>query len=403
MNFSTLLSFVFCLIVGMLIPAFSHAQLNDIGIEAIIDPVGDQCGGKTTGEVVLKNFGINPITSAQIEYESDGNLIAIYYWFGDLEAGQSELIVFPRFNVSTGTHTFKATTKLPNGLADSDNTNDSKESTFEALNNQGIALPFFEGFEGDFPPANWDIGNADNATSWDSANVGIGGNRSAFMDNYNYDAIGQYDEISTPGISFKKFDKVGLSFYMSYAKFAANSGFSDTLEVLVSGDCGKNFVSVWKKYGDDLATTVATTSAFVPEFAWQWRKEWVDLSDYTDSTYMVIKFRNISNYENNIYIDNININEIFALDIEENLGLENIQLYPNPASDQVNLSFVAQKAGVWNLELMDIAGKSIWNKEIQAITGENKMFIDVAGFPRGMYMVKFANEDASKVEKLILD
>ena len=403
MKLSTLLSIIVCLGIGLTLPGTMQAQFNDIGIDAILSPVGDQCGGRASGQVVLKNYGLNEVTSAQIEYEVDGNMIAVYYWFGSLAQLEFEILDFPNFVVGTGTHTFKATTKNPNGLPDLSTMNDSKETTFFALDNKGVKIPFFEGFEGAFPPADWDVISSDNLAKWDSALVGANGNRSAFVDNYSFDAIGEADELLTPGIDLTKFKKVGMSFSVAYAKLADNSGFADTLEVLISGDCGKTFTRIWKKYGSDLATAPSTTSAFVPQYPWQWRKEWVDLTDYTDSTYVVIKFRNISNFENNIYIDNVNVNEIFALDIENNLGLENIAVYPNPGKDVINLSFEAQKADVWQIELSDLSGKSLLDREIKALYGHNQFTLEAGHLPRGVYMVRFFNGESQQVKKLVLN
>ncbi|MEZ4827512.1 MAG: zinc metalloprotease [Bacteroidia bacterium] len=175
------------------------AGFDDIGVEAILDPNGDQCGGKSRGAVMIRNFGQNVVTSAQIKYELDGNLLAINFWSGTLNPGASQLVNFPSFNVSIGTHSFKAYTSSPNGNSDSDPANDAFTSTFEALNNAGIAIPFFEGFEsGAFPPANWSTTNGDNQITWQEAPIGRNGSGSAFMDNYNYSAIGQVDELLSP-------------------------------------------------------------------------------------------------------------------------------------------------------------------------------------------------------------
>ncbi|MDX2248169.1 MAG: M43 family zinc metalloprotease [Bacteroidia bacterium] len=380
------------------------AGFDDIGVETILDPNGDQCGGKSRGEIVLRNYGQNVINSAEIRYKLDGNLLAINFWSGTLNPGASQLVTFPSFNVSIGIHNFEVYSAKPNGSADSDPTNDTATSTFEALNNAGLVIPYFEGFEsGVFPPQDWQLNNSDNQTSWQPAPIGRNGSGSAFMDNYNYSAFGQVDELLTPGLDLTPFEKVGLSFHVSYARYAANSGFSDTLEVWASGDCGKNFQLLWRKYGNDLATSPATTSSFVPLSAAQWRQEWVDLTDFSDSTYVVIKFRHITNYENNLYLDNININEIFSLDIEGPLQTGNLTLTPNPAKDKVTLTYEALKGGETQVSLIDISGRELFRESFNALIGVNHFPISLTSLAAGIYFVRLRQETGEVVKKLSVE
>lgn len=379
-------------------------NVADLAIEAILDPNSDQCGGKSRAEVLISNNGTNDVTSAQLNYFLDGSLLAINFWSGLLEPGESEIVVFPSFNVSIGTHTFFVQLENPNGLPDINDVNDTLSSAFEALNNAGIKIPFFEGFEsGAFPPADWQIANFDNNTGWSPATVGRDGSSSAYMNNYTYSTFGEADELLTPGLDLTPFGKVGLSFQVSYAKYATNSGFTDTLEVWVSGDCGKTFTRKWVKYGQELATAPATTAAFVPSKLSEWRKEWVDLTDFTDSTYVVIKFRNITNYENNIYIDNININEIFALDVEDEISGLKVNLAPNPAKDFVNLLIDSERSGNYRMEVIDMTGKLIRKENHQVGIGSNEIQISTIELPRGIYLVKLSSQEGEVIRKLALE
>ncbi|MEZ4775826.1 MAG: T9SS type A sorting domain-containing protein [Bacteroidia bacterium] len=380
------------------------AGFNDLGVEAILDPAGDQCGGKSQAEIVLKNYGQNVVNSAEIKYELDGNLIAINFWTGALSPGASQIVTFPSFTVSIGTHSFRAYSTKPNGSADIDTSNDTLSSTFEALNNAGMPIPYFEGFEsGIFPPQNWQMTNSDNLTTWQPAPIGRSGSGSAFMDNYNYSSFGEADELLSPGLDLTPFEKVGMSFHLAYARYAENSGFTDTLEVWGSGDCGKNFKLLWKKYGNDLSTTAATTSSFVPLSASQWRQEWVDLTDFTDSTYVVIKFRHITNYENNLYIDNINITEIFSLDIDDALTVGDLVLSPNPASQEVNLSYDARTGGNIQVSLIDLNGRQLLSKTFSASTGTNQFALPLTQLAAGIYFVRLSSENGEIVKKLAVE
>ncbi|NQY06008.1 MAG: hypothetical protein HRT68_07425, partial [Flavobacteriaceae bacterium] len=60
------------------------------------------------------------------------------------------------------------------------------------------------------------------------------------------------------------------------------------------------------KTGADLATAPNTTAQFIPEND-QWRTESIDLSPYIGNGNVQIKFRNINDYGQTLYLDNINI------------------------------------------------------------------------------------------------
>ncbi|MEZ4827511.1 MAG: T9SS type A sorting domain-containing protein [Bacteroidia bacterium] len=207
----------------------------------------------------------------------------------------------------------------------------------------------------------------------------------------------------SPRLDLTSFDKVGLSFHVAYARYAANSGFTDTLEVWASGDCGKNFQLLWKKYGNDLATTTATTASFVPLAASHWRQEWVDLTDYSDSTYVVIKFRHTTNYENNLYIDNININEIFSLDVDPSDVSGNLKVVPNPASDIAWLMYDTPMGGNVSVSMIDVNGREVYSMKDIATTGINRYELPVGNLASGIYFIRLTNEKGAIVEKLSVE
>ncbi|NCA22445.1 MAG: PKD domain-containing protein, partial [Crocinitomicaceae bacterium] len=90
-----------------------------------------------------------------------------------------------------------------------------------------------------------------------------------------------------------------------------NTANTDGLQVLISTDCGTTWTSVYNKTGTTVAsgnlpTAAATTSAFVPTSS-QWRTETINLNTYVGNSGAILAFRNLADYGNNLYIDNINI------------------------------------------------------------------------------------------------
>ncbi|MNK24859.1 Protease 1 precursor [compost metagenome] len=175
------------------------------------------------------------------------------------------------------------------------------------------ALPLTEGFTSPtFPPTGWSIQNANNSpTTWArSATVGLAptAGNSMWFNNYQYDDSDD-DEIRIKPLIFTGYSSAQLVFSVAYARY--NNGSTDGLQVLVSTDCGATFTSVFSKSGATLATAGNTTNAFVPT-ATQWRSETVNLTPYVGNANVIVVFRNLSAYGNNIYVDNINITGVAA-------------------------------------------------------------------------------------------
>ncbi len=170
-------------------------------------------------------------------------------------------------------------------------------------------LPLVEGFSNTtFVPANWTSVDAGGAANW--ARSGTIGNaptagNSMFFNNYNTDESGFDDEVRIMPLDFQGSTGVEMSFDVAYARYSA--GNFDGLEILVSTDCGNSFTSVYLKSNLVLATDTETTGYYTPS---TWRNEVIDLSAYDGMSSVIVSFKNLAGYGNNIYVDNINISGV---------------------------------------------------------------------------------------------
>jgi PKD repeat protein len=167
--------------------------------------------------------------------------------------------------------------------------------------------PLAEGFEGaTFLPANWIANNINNdGVFWERYNAGANSSWSARFDNYNVDVAGARDEMWLPKMSFASMQNITLTFDVSHARYSAS--YIDSLEVLVSTNCGSSWTSVYMKGGTTLATVADNTNEFIPNAAAQWRNESINLNTYAGQANVIVAFRNRGHYGNCIYIDNVNI------------------------------------------------------------------------------------------------
>ena len=78
-------------------------------------------------------------------------------------------------------------------------------------------------------------------------------------------------------------------------------------------------------------------------------------------------------------------------------------LFPNPAKDQVNLTFTSGVNEVVSVRVMDMVGKVARQLNLAVEQGDNKFSIDVADFSKGIYFVELTNGNERIVKKMIIE
>jgi hypothetical protein len=181
-----------------------------------------------------------------------------------------------------------------------------RDTMYVTTSNYTFPTVVNQGFQGVFLPSGFQNVDLDAYGSWSlSTAAGAFGNssQSAYFNNFDiYSNGGKSDlrffiNLSTPSLSKLKFD-------VAFAQYSTAN--SDTMAVLVSTDCGAHFTQVYLKGGSDLATAPDNTNSYVPSSS-EWRTDSVDLSSFAGNSQVIVAFRNIGHYGNNLYLDNINL------------------------------------------------------------------------------------------------
>jgi hypothetical protein len=386
--------------------ACSPPQALDAGIFLINVPNGTVCSTSFSPVVVLKNFGTNTLTSVTISYQVDANPAATFNWSGSLSYNQTATITLPAVTTTAGAHTFTACTSAPNAGTDLNINNDCRTSNFTVLTG-GQALPFFQGFESaTFPPSGWILDNPDAGMTWVRTTAAAKtGTASAMIDNYNYNANNENDDLITMPIDLTTQANPALFFHVAYRMYTnptANPNYSDTLSVHASTDCGTTWTLLYKKFGNALATATPTysTQAFVPT-ATQWRQEIITLSSLASSPNVMFRFRNTTDYENNLYLDDINITSNTSIEDISGSGL--INLFPNPTHDKIFLNLDSQLGKLINLQIINVLGQEMGSVEF-VHNNPDLVEMNLHLLESGIYFVK-ARFDTGKEfsKKLILE
>lgn len=363
------------------------------------------CIGTITPTVDISNTGTNSITSMEIHYTIDGGIPTVYNWTGMLVTNSTTSVTLPAFSATNGSHQLDVMIMMVNGMADDVDLNNIATGSFRSFD-APVSQPLTEGFAtGTFPPQGWNYVhyNPNNKMSR-SASGGFGASTGSMkMDNYSgaEDITGQVDYLMTPLIDLSTTTAAAqLKFSVAHARYSTST--SDRFKVLASPDCGSSWTVIYDKAGAALASAPTTTSAFTPT-ATQWRTDSVSLANYAGSPELLLAFTSVSNYGNNVYVDDIFVGDLFT-GISEQLSPLGLVVSPNPTVNQINFQIRSNDAGNAMLQISDITGKQLYYETISLRQGGNKHSLSAQklNLLPGIYFITIAQDQSVVNQKLII-
>jgi len=370
----------------------------DARLIEVIEPQENQnyCTTSVAPIIKFRNYGNNELTTVKAEVYVDGELAATSLWTGNLLTGDYGDFKLDAFDLTAGRHEIKLLLAGVNSQID-----EKPEDNELTLNVQvlGKEIPLEQGFETNvFPPDFYNLIDLDedNKGFQINNNVAKSGNSCLYINCFEYDTPGSIDDFVLPIINLKNFKNTKLEFYNAYARYDATD--SDTLQILVSKDCGATFTSVMKRQGALLASEGNTTSAFVPSASDKWKLRTVNLSEFDGAENLIVKFRCINSHEQNLYIDDIAIIGDEIVGINENTANFDAIVYPNPAKNRVQLTIDNLKIGTFRL--ISIEGKVLEEQKI--IPNQKQYDINLEKYNNGTYFVSLNNNSNSKTIKLFI-
>ena len=267
----------------------------------------------------------------------------------------------------------------------------------------GIFLPILEDFQNNSLSTNWSIVNSDNDKTWDITNLaGFNSSSSIYINNEDYSANGEIDDLVLPILDLSSSSSIDLTFDYAYSLWtdpSSNPNYSDTLQILVSTDCENTWQKIWEKAGADLVTTtpIFAGAAWVPSSNNDWNSESIDLNNFSNEDDFVIKFRNINDYENNLYLDNINVKS--TPNTVEEVKIEHI-IYPNPTNSYINIEITSSKFNDIELFVSNSIGQTVYSETINS-NGERIITINLNDFSEGIYFVNLITSTGELYTKQI--
>lgn len=390
---------------------------NDAAVVSIVKPYHNGCMTTINPQVVIKNEGTNAITNLALYYQIDN-----YTLYSQLGKGATKskrfavtsgpgllpdstiTLTLDASTVTPGTHTLKVWVMDVNKIADKNATNDLQSIQFTVVNT-GKPTTYSENFESITPgdlPADWTTYDGDDHADWFVYSTGT--NKAAAFNNYAYTgATNERDELVMPVVDLTGNSALWLSFDLSHAS-RPNAVTHDSLEVLISADCGQTFTSIWGRGGAALNTVADNSTLFIPAGPQDYQNIQIDLSAYTSNNKAIIKFVNWSNNGNSTLIDNVNFTVNAPTSVKDGNNGLSVNVFPNPATETVQIGCQLQNAGTLTMRIVNSLGQTVAESDhgLQPM-GFHLSKLDVRNYPAGIYnLLIFSGNEQVVMKKIVV-
>mgnify|MGYP002335665319 CR=1 FL=1 len=404
----------------------ANAVDGGLGNNLTADPQG-LCGATITPMVEFENGGSVDITNAQVAALINDNVIETLEVTETLAPGASTTLTFAEVVLSEANNALTfAVVEVNMGMGVDINglNNETAAVTYGALSDTPIGTELMEDNEsynlsypetglvtpgiplGEFGGNSFIVYSAADLPAGSGDGSAIGGfgesDRSIFVNFYQWNPAGATpDEAS---LTYQKIDlsnavTPALSFDRASASWIGDGTSSDRLVVEISTDCAATFTTLWDGQGATLNTAPAYDPFFVPRSG-EWATEMIDLSEYVGEE-VNIRFRAISGWGNNLYLDNINVSDVVAT--EELTEVTDISLFPNPAKDMMRVDFDLEEARQLQVEVFNATGQRV--QQLGATnfnSGRNQLTLDVSQLSNGVYFLRMFNADRELNRRFIV-
>lgn len=273
------------------------------------------------------------------------------------------------------------------------------------LPDPGGPVPVLEGFETitTLNGPEWFVENlnADNTFGVTSV-AAYSGSKSVRLVNTSAMA-GRFDNLISSTYDMSGETSVVVSFRYAYAKRSSTS--DDALRFYVSNNCGATWILRKILRGStNLTTGGVSVTSFVPNGPAQWG--FAEVTNIT-STSLIPNFRFKFEFEsdggNNLYIDDININNAPLSTWELPTTSRGLVVMPNPTSDEARIYFALQRPGMVEVDVIDMTGRAVRMVHSGNLpAGEQRIDVNVDALPAGMYFVRLQQGAAREVGRFIV-
>lgn len=384
-------------------PVSPNQSNSDLVIVEVISPANSTtCSASFTPEILVKNAGADTINGFHISYGIIGQNMVLTDMDVVLFPGQEMSIVLPEYIATTGGMVELFFEAIRYEEVEEIDTNNNQIISRVSIKEQ-VAVPFTEDFEAlGFDASLWHSVNDDFSKTWELFSTsGLDESvQSARMNLYDYSPrSSQTDYLVGPRVEFIETATYYLAFDVAYQSRPGPPITHDKLSVFTADHCDLNDLQlIYEKAGPALSTYAVTSHDFEPNTPEQWRREVIELGEFSSGSIVLPVFMSTNQKGNNLYLDNVAIyqeGDPLGISTESSFGA---LLYPNPARNSLHIRLDSWN-GELSIDLYDALGRGI--QSTTESSNSEHFQLSLQGLETGIYYVRLADSSGTGIFRVV--
>jgi hypothetical protein len=134
-----------------------------------------------------------------------------------------------------------------------------------------------------------------------------------------------------------------------------------------------------------------------------WTSTDINLSQYTIPLNNVIqfKFESVPFGTSTVYWDNLYFHKNTLTSVEPLSGVKSLKAFPNPANQELQLSFSNSGMAKARFSVLNLAGQVLKSGRISDLEKSGRLTLSISDLNSGMYMLKVEDQDASQTIRFV--
>ena len=379
----------------------SQPGISSLILDSASLPVNDYCITSYEPKITVRNNNNTSTANYDISYIYNGGS-PVSITETNLGQNSSRTTIFPSINITDGEHKFEFNLDVANNnsIIDATSTDNYNPPIFYTIPNNIVDFEINEGFQSyQVNSTSIDKGfleNSDELPNFKISNRGNGSTRSLLFGLYDWPK-----ELSASlvfnNIDLSNTTSPSLKFSYAYTQRVGGAfGSQDRLIVEASYSCGKSWVTLFDKSGDELRTASPRNSIFFPSSN-DWDDVWKGLAAWSNENDVIIRFRCISDNGNNLFLDDIQV--VDAVGIEENTKISS-RVFPNPAENSATVELKGVEGKNIKIELYNLLGESVFTRNYKPTSNFDYYNIDLSLINNGIYNLVLKDGVSISTKKL---
>ena len=87
---------------------------------------------------------------------------------------------------------------------------------------------------------------------------------------------------------------------------------------------------------------------------------------------------------------------------DDQASFTSLAVYPNPASQVVNVSFTAAVPQQVSIEILSLKGETLFTDNLTYFKGPYLKTVDVSAFAKGIYMLRLKSDQGTTIQKILI-